>query len=1230
MFSSCKLGSWLLYNMKNTIANFLGLLILWLGKVESKLQTKDYKIDKKSKFVDLAPTNFADKEGVYSDAIQFAINSSKVLNIALTGPYGSGKSSIIQSFLKVYKRPVLHISLASFAPEVDAYDEIEDEKGSSQRNAEKVNRQLIERSILQQMLYGADASKLPLSRFKRIQRPGKKSYLVSLSLLLGFVSIGYLIVSRKSIISGAFYLPLSFSNWFNLGALTFAMLFVWIALHRLYIASFGLSLKSISLKNIEIKPATDERASILNRHLDEIVYFFQSTKYDLVIIEDLDRFDNPEIFVTLREINSIINKNSGINRKVRFLYALRDDMFINTDRTKFFEFIIPVIPIINTSNSIDMVLKQGTRLDLDMRLERQFLREVSRYLNDLRLIQNIFNEYAIYAANLECEGDNILDPKKLLAILIYKNVYPRDFELLHRSKGALAEILSLQEKLIHNNEAALKKEISEIEKEIELAERQIPIDLRELQKIYAMTLIVQLPEGTGRVSLDNRSWVLLSQLVGNEKFESLIEASSLYIRHANNNITRLNIQNAQSTLDGQKSYLQRKVEIEKKAATNEIKNLQGISELRAKLVSVRTAKLKELLRSNPETSKDIFLNFGENGELARYLILEGHLDDTYYQYTSLFHTGRLSPNDNKFLIHIRAFVTPDPDFPIDNPTEVIEAMRNEDFRQSYVLNVKIVDTLLSDASKYNDQTDKLFEFLASEFETSEKFLEVYYRGSANVQELLSSLVRTWEGFIPTIVLSPNNISHITQLLLRLPTVSLAKLAKDFEELPTFVSENLSEILINSPEIQAERLASLGFEIKDLSEISEYHEIVRFMFEKQLFEITVVNLEHIFKVILGEINLDSFRQKNFTAIRATNSESLISRLYQDFECYLQNILLTLPENTGEDADAILEVMNIDGLKKNDIQDFLKRQTTIIRTLEGVPTTFHSTLFSLHMIEPTWENCHEFMNSEEFEPEVLQAYLEQDKVRDLILKHPIPDDRDYHELRRLILNSNSLSNLAYRLYIHALPNQFESFPEELDSDKLKILVKERKITFSKSSLDALSEFRELQVLFVSMNISAYLAEPDSFGLDDVFREELLRTELDDLCKVSLIELMDLSSLENHPKRAALIAPILDKNDTKDFKIDAKIAQDLIRFSTESMTKVSLLNKHHHLFKDTEIRTILAEFPKPFSEIKTGYHTPRLENTVDNLQLVKWLDFRNIISSWSVSKILNNEIRVNLRRS
>lgn len=49
-------------------------------------------------YVSLAPTKNADKDGTYCNALKYAIDNSNIKNIAITGNYGSGKSSIIQSF----------------------------------------------------------------------------------------------------------------------------------------------------------------------------------------------------------------------------------------------------------------------------------------------------------------------------------------------------------------------------------------------------------------------------------------------------------------------------------------------------------------------------------------------------------------------------------------------------------------------------------------------------------------------------------------------------------------------------------------------------------------------------------------------------------------------------------------------------------------------------------------------------------------------------------------------------------------------------------------------------------------------------------------------------------------------------------------------------------------------------------------------------------------------------
>ena len=139
-------------------------------------------------FINLAPTDEADKSGIYSGALRFATDDPNIFNIALTGPYGSGKSSIIRTFLKSYQRPVLHISLAAFVPD-----------NSKNNHHATATRQEIERSILQQMLYGADANILPFSRFRKIKSPRSWSIFISLYITLGIFSCWQLLQKRDAI-----------------------------------------------------------------------------------------------------------------------------------------------------------------------------------------------------------------------------------------------------------------------------------------------------------------------------------------------------------------------------------------------------------------------------------------------------------------------------------------------------------------------------------------------------------------------------------------------------------------------------------------------------------------------------------------------------------------------------------------------------------------------------------------------------------------------------------------------------------------------------------------------------------------------------------------------------------------------------------------------------------------------------------------------------------------------
>lgn len=98
----------------------------------------------------------------YFDALDFAFTKQDVKNIAITGPYGAGKSTVILSYLQSrLKKDFITVSLADFSL-----------SGKSDKNL--LDNSEIEMSILQQILYKENKDKLPDSRIDRIQNRNKK------------------------------------------------------------------------------------------------------------------------------------------------------------------------------------------------------------------------------------------------------------------------------------------------------------------------------------------------------------------------------------------------------------------------------------------------------------------------------------------------------------------------------------------------------------------------------------------------------------------------------------------------------------------------------------------------------------------------------------------------------------------------------------------------------------------------------------------------------------------------------------------------------------------------------------------------------------------------------------------------------------------------------------------------------------------------------------------------
>ncbi len=211
--------------IKEKIRPRLSKVIFWLQQLEAEL-TKPVLRD--LPYTSLSANDKAENVEEYLDALDWAIENRKkygIFNVALTGPYGSGKSSILKTYIASRRGKgnfFLPISLATFHEEKLAEDGTQPGKNDMLR--------LIELSILQQIFYHEDDRKIPDSRFRKIKSFSAFQLILITGCMLSF-AIATFLLFFPSIISDGLLLGKNYAvpkilHWFCIGTFVLGLLFI--------------------------------------------------------------------------------------------------------------------------------------------------------------------------------------------------------------------------------------------------------------------------------------------------------------------------------------------------------------------------------------------------------------------------------------------------------------------------------------------------------------------------------------------------------------------------------------------------------------------------------------------------------------------------------------------------------------------------------------------------------------------------------------------------------------------------------------------------------------------------------------------------------------------------------------------------------------------------------------------------------------------------------------------
>ena len=1085
------------------------------------------------------------------EALQFAIDkNSEVTNVAITGNYGAGKSSVVESFESKYTdKTFLHISLGQY-----------DETIGSEKNGLN-NRQIntIEGKIINQLLHQINPNQIRKSIFKTLDaesqiKPFNISVYVGLVLLLSLYLLN--ISSWNRLIQ-----DFSWSSWTTkpiISLLILVILFV-LTVYGFYFLlklqkDFGF-IKKLSLKaekietDIEIFSNDNSKVSYFDRYLDDVLYLFKQSGADVIVFEDIERFNDSRIFEKLKELNIVINRNRKANhkRKLVFFYLVKDDLFESQERTKFFDFIIPIVPVVTASNSHDILKKLLTEMWEYGSLDKTFLFNISLYLDDMRLINNICNEYLTYKETL---SKLPLEREKIFSMVVYKNIFPKDFSLLQRNQGYLYELLNSKEIALKNRREELYSKIKELEKKIEKAEEE---QLNDELELYGT--ILKVPPGRKVIKVNSKSESDFSSRSDYIK-ALLADDSEIWTfedySDAENNQYKRNTGIESIFPDKNTPEFQERLEnIRNKKFIEKLeKEIKKLNDELGKLDSYRLSDVYQYASNIDDFKSDFTEEMRKNPQFSiiSFLIRNAYIDESYQDYLNHFYENTITVEEKEYLRNVVSGRQNKYNISLLNFDEIFNYLELKNYKSSNVLNYDLFRFLLY-ANEHNEKLKLIFhqenilEFLLDFY--NELFrLDAENKSPFSKQDM-RLFFEKWmyynsELFNKYVKQEPSEYIYVDKRKLILSLMNLVDLSdctKETKEQLAKYLEIRQEILLNTNDYNYGQfnanLSNVNLKIKDFTFIYQGYEknLLNYIYQNRLYEICESNVLFFMEQYsdMGT-ELSDVKHKNYEIMTSQYGlKPLLDYCQSSDEEFLKYILMYVTLSEGEMHDKpeyIEQLLNNNVVFNHQLpqeklgsdesdesanNEKIKNVTLVEKIIASVPE-FYITYTQDKFNDLSSENreilVQNLVNAQKAEvnTEIVLEYFSQYKkdgnfLVDFINQKPnfefdkeiyLRFDKEIQEkfVYFVLEESNMNKNIRIRLVKEIGYPYYETFNEiDEDDNQMDHLIKYKLIDFNEDNLEFIRQkYPKHLASFIRMNKFDYLNTAKDIRDEEQIRELL----------------------------------------------------------------------------------------------------------------------------------------------
>ena len=1201
-----------------------------IKRKKRKVENNVFKNHADTQYHALTPESDIQNGQEYMAALDWALEQEDIRNIAISGPYGSGKSSVINTYFKTRENnTVLPISLAAFNLEKmfnDENDNIEDE---------------LELGILKQLFYRVKADKISQSRYRKLQPENRrKTYFVSTITEFLLLVLAYFVVPNQVKMFVTSILNL---HW-CLTILSFAAILsaIWYACLRavMWLKRNG-SLQEIKIldKAILKNGGHEDKESVFNKNMDEIVYFFEETEYRIVVIEDLDRFESTNIFVALRELNNLLNHYEGIKEKITFIYAIKDDMFEEAgERTKFFDFIIPIVPYISSSNSGEIL--RGLLWFDDEKdksslydISGKFVSLISPYISDMRVLTCICNEFVVFKNTLQGNQQLNLNDIQMLSLIVFKNLCPKDFaQLEDETDDSLVRRAFLdRKKFVSKGKELLAKKREEQEERIREVEMEVLSSIRDV-KIALLACLTNYNAQITSISCGNDR--LKYEVILRDEFdidELKNQRLTVNVVYSNNGSGQLRIDDIEkSIIDNGGDYFTRLERLKKGLDQCKEDAKREIEEYEHHLTLLRSYSIQQIIE---EFGTDFLSDEVKENDLLVFLLRNGFVDENYADYINYFHPKSISKDEMNFILAVRNHrAEMDYTYHLMNVSQIFDRLQDYEFQQKEVLNFDLADYVLEE--KMGSSAEKYFiGQLSNHSRVSMSFIKAYIERGINIDRLIMLLshknTKLWADICNDVGISlETRFEYLSYILLYANIEDITAMDREDKTLSEFFLSHPDVLervkwVPNEKQIQvidALKLVFTNLETGNLDETIREH-----VFGNCCYDLNETMLERLVEWKRPEF-VEELKKKNYTLICDLDFKPLINYIHDNFNEYISTMILNVESNTEESIDAVEDI--IERLCPENVelaQSVLTKEKTVwedikkccILSSESDEThereykyAIWKYLFENNRVGIMWGNIEAYFDDYGAD-ETWIAFVVRN-IDDLILA---PDMSEVpSEIRETLLFENLPEEVFRKFVTKVYREAYEDALSKIDSTKIKVLIEEDLLPFRSDYWDELSvKAPNLRVLYATKNKTEFI---------DSLNKITLRVN-------EIRQILSENVFNNQEKEVVL-------NKLKPAEMTLEIAR-IIRRVTMSVPKPYVESAWNLLLDDEKYELLLnhldvyrnEELPGLFEQLSPEYHQfvdrSRRKYTIAytdyNLNLLRKLKVRDYITSmdekWIVKK-------------